>query len=150
MKKQAKNDPFEYMIMNRDEILQALERNSTILKAWKSLTETMPEIEDVIKFNTFKVYARILVKFGKVMDEKEKESARVRQSTVLLEKTEAMHQDPESAPKRINGWGVQLNRGYFRLFKKISGKVRWIYIGKVWNQDDAEEKIKQFESDNNG
>jgi len=146
MKKQLKNDPFEYMIMHRETILQALDQKATLPKAWKTLTQTMPEIEDVIRFNTFKVYARILVKFGQVMDEKEKGLDKVRQKSVLHSAN--AQQKPETAPKRFKGWGVQLNRGYFRLFKKINGKVRWIYIGKKWNQDDAEEKIRRFESIN--
>ena len=145
MKKHIKNDPFEYMIMNRDAFLRAIDKKPTLPKAWKSLTETMPEIEDVIRFNTFKVYARILVKFGQVINEKDSGLDKVRQKEVCPDKNSALHS--ETVPGRFMGWGIQLHRkSYYRLFKKIGGRVKWIYIGKQWNQDAAKEKIKQFDS----
>ena len=36
-------------------------------------------------------------------------------------------------PKRIDGWGGQLRGNYYRLFKKIKGKVKWIHVGREWN-----------------
>ncbi len=47
-------------------------------------------------------------------------------------------------PKRINGWGVQLRGNYYRLFKKINGKVKWIHIGRDWNIETARKKIENF------
>ncbi len=146
MKQKQANDPFQYMITKREIILQAISEESTLPGAWKALTEQVPEIEHVIRFNTFKVYARILVKFGQVIDEKETELDKVRQEVDSLKKAPVKQQE-ESAPKRFKGWGVQLNRGYYRLFKKIGGKVKWIYIGKKWSQAIAGEKIGQFRLD---
>ena len=48
-------------------------------------------------------------------------------------------------PKRINGWGIQFKWPYYRLFKKIHGKVRWIYIGKDWIEYLAVKKICEFQ-----
>jgi len=45
MKQNIKNDPFDYMILNRDEILRVIDKKPTLPKAWKSLTETLPDIE---------------------------------------------------------------------------------------------------------
>ncbi|KPA19090.1 hypothetical protein MHK_000693, partial [Candidatus Magnetomorum sp. HK-1] len=49
-----------------------------------------------------------------------------------------------TVPKQVDGWGVQLKGNYYRLFKKISGKVKWIHIGRKWNLDLAEKKIKDY------
>jgi len=53
--------------------------------------------------------------------------------------------DPKSntVPKHVDGWGVQLKGNYYRLFKKISGKVKWIHIGRKWNLELAQKKIKE-------
>ncbi|MCP4158253.1 MAG: hypothetical protein GY757_61705 [bacterium] len=50
-------------------------------------------------------------------------------------------------PKRVDGWGVQLRGQYYRMFKKINGKVKWIHIGKKWNTEIAREKIRSFDGD---
>ena len=47
-------------------------------------------------------------------------------------------------PKHVDGWGVQLKGNYYRLFKKIDGKLKWIHIGRKWNVDLAKTKIKRF------
>lgn len=47
-------------------------------------------------------------------------------------------------PNRVDGWGVQLRGDYYRLFKKIDGKVKWIHVGKKWDIDLAKRKIKDF------
>jgi hypothetical protein len=49
-------------------------------------------------------------------------------------------------PKRVGGWGVQFKGNYYRLFKKIDGKVKWIHIGRKWDLDLAKRKIKDFAS----
>ncbi len=45
-------------------------------------------------------------------------------------------------PKHVDGWGVRLKGNYYRLFKKINGKLKWIHIGRKWNVDLAKGKIK--------
>ncbi len=50
-----------------------------------------------------------------------------------------------SVPNRVDGWGVQLRGQYYRMFKKINGKVKWIHIGKKWNTEMAREKIRSFD-----
>ncbi len=52
-------------------------------------------------------------------------------------------------PKRVDGWGVQLRGKYYRIFKKINGKVKWIHIGKQWNIEIAREKIRMFDGNIN-
>ncbi len=182
----GKPDPFQFMIENRKTIIEVLEQSSTLNSAWNTLTERLPEIKTITKFNTFKGYARILNvvdgKFGELKeensklseelgkvrqerDELEKELGKVRQS--LNERMQAKVEnnemkdkgvsvnhanmpnslpnlEMETVPKRVNGWGVQLRGQYYRLFKKIKGRVKWIHIGKDWNEGIAREKIERF------
>ncbi len=178
----GKPDPFQFMLENRKTIIEVLEQSSTLNSAWNTLTERLPEIKTITKFNTFKGYARILnvvdgkfaelkeeniklsEELGRVRQEKdglEKELGRVRQ--FLNERMEAKVENNEMAdkgvsaiqknthnlemetvPKRVNGWGVQLRGQYYRLFKKIKGKVKWIHIGKDWDIGIAREKIERY------
>ena len=50
----------------------------------------------------------------------------------------------QEAPQQFEGWGVQLKEPYYRLFKKINGKVKWIHIGRKWDQELAHTKIYDF------
>ena len=182
----GKPDPFQFMIENRKTIIEVLEQSSTLNSAWNTLTERLPEIKTITKFNTFKGYARILnvvdgkfaelkeeniklsEELGKVRQEKnglEKELGMVRQlinerMEAKVEKNEmgdkgvlVIHKNPpnllpnlgmDSVPKRVNGWGVQLRGQYYRLFKKIKGKVKWIHIGKNWDIGIARKKIERY------
>jgi len=54
------------------------------------------------------------------------------------------NQKSMTVPKQVDGWGVQLKGNYYRLFKKIRGKVKWIHIGRKWNPDLAQKKIKEY------
>ena len=57
---ETKPDPFRYMILHRKTIIKALDQSSTLKNAWNMVTKSLPEIESIIKFNTFKGYSRIL------------------------------------------------------------------------------------------
>jgi hypothetical protein len=53
---------------------------------------------------------------------------------------------PAKAPAKIGGWNVQLSKdGYYRLFRKIRGKVYSIYIGKELDIEKAEMRIADKE-----
>ncbi len=64
----------------------------------------------------------------------------------LVKKVPDFLPNPEKGtiPKRVDGWGVQFRGKYYRIFKKIKGKVKWIHIGKKWNTETAREKIRRF------
>jgi hypothetical protein len=52
----------------------------------------------------------------------------------------------QSKPKQglcISGWSIQQSGGFYRAFKRVSGKIEGVYIGK--NLDDAIEKIEAKE-----
>jgi len=42
---------------------------------------------------------------------------------------------------KVGTWSVQKSGGYYRLFKRIGGKVRGIYLGKSFDPVKAREKI---------
>lgn len=46
-------------------------------------------------------------------------------------------------PKNFEGWTVNFQDPYFRLFKKIDGKTKCIYLGRRFDIDKAKKKIKQ-------
>ena len=45
----------------------------------------------------------------------------------------------------IDGWTITKSGGYYRLFKKIDGRNRGIYLGKYLDFEVAREKIQAYE-----
>jgi len=261
--------PFKYMLNNKDVIINFINNSKSASEAWKKLSSNLPDLKRCMKFNTFKVYSKILVivsflinnyknliielkKENKVLmknidtfnarelnlnfrlneaaqKDKErlclidkvrheldeislenskvkKELDKVRQNfydkinensqlkshldstlkvkhEIHLDLTEVRQrlikistekstikaeldkiksklsklvksQDTniigDSVPKRINGWGVQFKYPYYRIFKKINGKVKWIYIGKKFSTELVLSKIDEFFKNNEG
>jgi chromosome segregation ATPase len=270
----TKNDPFQFMLSNIELIIIAINNSKTLSEAWIKLTSQLSNLKEVMKFNTFKVYSKILVKIfclineykNSIMEFKKerlmlikkidemmivKSSLKQQLTNTVQKEKEYLHEidkvnqeldktrqlldkkDVENTnlkneldkvrhncncqeivdenqnlkkqlsnalkendkikmyvkevrqkldkvsiekssmkenhvkknrkssetsksysktittndvPKRIDGWGVQFNWPYYRLFKRINGKVRWIYIGKDWNEDLAVTKINEFQS----
>ena len=62
---------FQYMIENRKVIIETVNDNLSIPKAWDQLREKLPEAEKVIKFNTFKGYVNALNIVNELMNEKD-------------------------------------------------------------------------------
>jgi chromosome segregation ATPase len=270
----TKNDPFQFMLSNIELIIITINNSKTLSEAWIKLTSQLSNLKEVMKFNTFKVYSKILVKIfclineykNSIMEFKKerlmlikkidemmivKSSLKQQLTNTVQKEKEYLHEidkvnqeldkarqlldkkDVENTklkneldkvrhncnrqeivdenqnlknqlsnalkendkikmhvkevrqkldkvsiekssmkenhvkknrkssetsksysktittndvPKRIDGWGVQFNWPYYRLFKRINGKVRWIYIGKDWNEDLAVTKINEFQS----
>lgn len=179
---------FQFMIENRKVIIETVNDNLSIPKAWDQLREKLPEAEKVIKFNTFKGYVKALNIVNEIMNEKDeivksKKKLReeidiIRQEKIELEiklgkvrqdykesrvqlfiikdnykkievemdqvKQNLSDQKSSTVPKQVDGWGIQLKGNYYRLFKKIRGKVKWIHICRKWNLDLAQKKINEF------
>ncbi|MBW1869934.1 MAG: hypothetical protein JRI73_11785 [Deltaproteobacteria bacterium] len=45
-------------------------------------------------------------------------------------------------PHTVNGWNIQFSAGYYRMFKRIRGRMHGIYLGKVIDEDLARKKIR--------
>ena len=52
-----------------------------------------------------------------------------------------------TVPKDFLGWTVDMNGSkYFKVYKRIGGKLRTIYIGKEWDERLASLKIAMYEA----
>ncbi len=50
--------------------------------------------------------------------------------------------------KKIDGWNVQrVKDGYYRCYRKIRGRVKTLYIGKVFNEEKARDRIIEKEKE---
>jgi hypothetical protein len=54
-----------------------------------------------------------------------------------LPDSEAENRSPDRIDVDGKLWSVQYKEPYFRLFKKISGKLRWLHIGRKWDSEHA-------------
>jgi len=162
-KEKNKPEPFQFMIENSKVIIDVIQESSSLSKAWQLLSPRLPQIERVTKFNTFKGYARILNFVDQQLDVSKKKLDKVRQDRDTIQQqldkvrqkwTETQIANSLSnlentshfidGPKHVDGLGVQLKGNYYRLFKKIDRKLKWIHIGRKWNVDHAKGKIKSF------
>ena len=53
-------------------------------------------------------------------------------------------------PSRFLGWSVcrHPDRGYIKMYRRLNSKVRKsIYIGKVWDEEKAINRIKEKEAE---
>jgi uncharacterized coiled-coil DUF342 family protein len=65
----TKNDPFQFMLSNIELIIIAINNSKTLSEAWIKLTSQLSNLKEVMKFNTFKVYSKILVKIFCLINE---------------------------------------------------------------------------------
>lgn len=49
-----------------------------------------------------------------------------------------------SVPDSVEGWTVVFKDPYYKVYKRIDGKLHWVHIGKVWDTDRACGKIKDY------
>jgi len=100
-----------------------------------------------VKQEKVKVETEIGIVMQNLKDMKEKHGIEMermkKKSCKVSQKSESKRDiDNDNIPKRIDGWGVQLKGNYYRLFKKIGGKVKWIHIGKKWDIKMVRKKIE--------
>ena len=84
--KKNKAEPFQFMIANRKIIIDAIQESSSLPKAWQLLSQRLPPIERVTKFNTFKGYAKILNFVDQQLSIGQKKLDKVRQERSMLKK----------------------------------------------------------------
>ncbi len=73
---------------------------------------------------------------------KESETIKIKKEMVKTENDNVIN---KKIPQQVKGWGVQLKDPYYRLFKKINGKVKWIHVGRKWDHKLALDKIRKFD-----
>lgn len=128
-----KNNPFKYLAQHSEAVVSAIKASDDNLpKAWAILQETIPDIQKEMAFRTFKQYSNAVETFQDILEE------RVRQ------KMEKIQGEPGQVPARLDGWSIQLKGGYYRLYKRIKGKLHWLHVGRQWDESRAKEKLRAF------
>lgn len=119
--------PAETILANLPEVRDAFTKSPGPSGAWSLLLSTCPSLTAAMSLNTFRVLAPAILL---TVDSLHKGCATT------------PRQDQSPAPKTFMGWSVQTGRdGYIRLHQRLGGKVRSVYVGKVWDEAKARERI---------
>ena len=104
------------------------------------------ELENVVCRAVIIAQGRKIIGLADLQHILSSDDAPVRQTVRQRPDHQSKQQDPPAVrQKNIDGWTVQRSRqGYFRIYKKINGKLRSIYIGKQVETDVVREKIQNF------
>ena len=131
-----KSTPVSYLIKHQDTILKKYHQSSNKPKyARESLQQVLPELSNTMSYNTFKQYVAVFVALSHNLGKGTEGKARVNQKL-------------DKVPKRISGWTVQKAKdGYFRCYRKIRNRVRCIYVGKVFDEAKARDRIIEKEKE---
>ena len=98
-----KSEPFEFMIKNSKVIIDAIQQSSSLSKAWQLLSQRLPQIERVTKFNTFKGYARILNFVDQQLAVSKKKLDKVRQEKYRIKKElDKVRQDRDTIQQQLD------------------------------------------------
>jgi hypothetical protein len=159
------SSPFRFLLENRQLIAQAHNQSVGKTKStWQALQKTLPELSNLMTFNTFKQYVAALLmaanELDKVihkLDQALRRNAALQDQlgrlTAQLDKVRHTPKDlkstaapPDKVLKRIEGWSVQRSKdGYYRCYRKINDRVHCLYIGKILKVDKTKERIQQKE-----
>jgi hypothetical protein len=160
-----KNKAVDFIVEHLGAVLAVYHENDSHEIAWLNLSKVaLPEIAEVMDFQTFKIYAAIVrglnekIPFLYVMDRLaelehvKKELCEIQLINKQLN-TKNAQQETRKANEQSNetlnndkqkmiiaGWSIQESHGYFRAFKRIAGKMKGVYLGKTL--EDAEKKIR--------
>jgi len=160
-----KSTPISFLIENKETILQSFYQNGNKpKKSWQSLQKILPELNQTMRFNTFKQYLsvfaalspeldRVTQKLEEAIKQKKELEGKVKTFKKELDKvTQTGKIDPQvrqkldNQPKRIDGWSVQKSKdGYYRCYRKIENRVHSIYIGKALDLEKARRCITEKE-----
>jgi len=109
------SNPIKYLMDHKQAVLAAYNQSSSPVKSWSYLCVELPDIESVMKFNTFKQYFRPFVLIVKEYEERE---------------------------NNISGWTVTKGKdGYYRGKKRLNGRLNSVYLGKEYDRDLFRDKI---------
>ena len=137
-------NPIQFMIENREALFSAhKEVGGSPSKLWDRLKASVPEIEQSMAFNTFKQYVGAFFVMAAKLDEVTQRLHELEREVSLLRGYETRER-----AQNIDGWNVQLGKDhYFRLFKKVRGRLRSVYLGRIYDVDKARALIHAKEEE---
>ncbi|WP_028323125.1 hypothetical protein [Desulfatirhabdium butyrativorans] len=118
--------PVEIILSNWDAVVNAYQET----KSWQMVYDRVPALKEIGSSNTLK-----------------------NQGTIIHETMQWIHRYGGNQDKKehgakqkklnISGWSIQQDqKGYYRAFKKIGGKLRGVYLGR--SLEGAEKKIESI------
>ena len=170
-----KENPVRYRISHEEIILDAYQESKGPKGAWESLQEDLPVLPQVMRYNTFKQYitpfSKIMEQVTQRLHRNEQSRAALKETIKALrqeknmverrlraiegrrlhkvtqkEQSQAVRQGLHKEVKNIQGWTMHKAKdGYYRLHRKIKGRVHSIYLGKTLDTEKALNKISAKE-----
>lgn len=107
--------PVQFMMEHKKIMLDTYNKDSSPKRSWVCLCEIIPEIESVMKFNTFKQYFSPFVLIIKEYEERD---------------------------NNVAGWTISKGKdGYYRGKKRKDGKLHSVYLGKEFDREAFTSKV---------
>jgi hypothetical protein len=114
----------DIILEHLDTVRDAFAPGGGTAAAWRRLRQTSPAVASAMTGGTFRVLAPALLRAAE----------RLRPSA-----------PPDAAPallRTFEGWTVcRAADGYIRLHRRVGGRGRTVYIGRIWNEAKARERI---------
>ena len=146
------SNPISFILHHQQAIMPVHYRNGQkTSQTWNCLKKDLPELQQVMKFNTFKQYLSVITAVTNQLGDDNREKKAVRQglsNSFREEKNglDKVRQETIHPPRRILGWNVRkAGDGYYRCYRKIHNQVHSIYIGKQLDVEKAQHRIKEKE-----
>jgi len=98
---------FQFMLENRKVIIEKINENGSVPKAWDQLRKKLPEGVKIIKYNTFKGYVKSLNVINNILNEKD-EFLRTMQK--LSEEVEKIRQEKNELEIKLVRLGKIIRR----------------------------------------
>jgi regulator of replication initiation timing len=131
---------------SRFEIAGLKQRNAALIEKGTSLEQQVERLRKKLgKLGTARIQAGRIVAVEKP-ENKEEYAQAVIQWVRQNDRGIIQDKDKRTSPKRVGRWNAQRSKdGYYRLYRKIGGRVHSIYIGKELDIDKAERRIADRE-----
>ncbi|ETR67102.1 MAG: hypothetical protein OMM_11952 [Candidatus Magnetoglobus multicellularis str. Araruama] len=119
----TKNDPFQFMLSNIEIIMIAINNSKTANEAWTKLSSQLSNLKKIMKFNTFKVYSKILIKISFLINDYNNRimEFEMERSMFLKDIDEIMVQKSNLKQQLANA--VQIEEKYLRTIDKVKHEL---------------------------
>lgn len=147
--------PIEIILPHLERLHCLYGEKKSWLKMYDFVCDEIPAFRE-IKATTLKQYTPMLIEItAGVNDELSKVKQELEAVKQELSELQRLNMDKQSKPEpkagvtekrgiNISGWSIQKSGGFYRGFRKISGRTHGVYLGRTL--DDAELKIQRKEA----